>query len=192
MGNENLSAFVFNEQNMIDAVYRNIRAFCTSYDLVIPNCYTSSDNEADILAVRKSGLCDEFEIKISRSDFLADAKKMVNFRDCDWNGIDKCFLDANPNWKFENVTPPWVKHKRQALVDGDMHANHFWYVIKSGEVEVNEVPSFAGLIFVNENGESRLQRMPDKLHKRKVSLEEQLRLSKKLHYRFWDYRLGKR
>ena len=47
------------------------------YDLMIPNCYTAHDNEADFFAVRKSGFCDEFEIKVSRSDLLNDKKKIV-------------------------------------------------------------------------------------------------------------------
>lgn len=178
--------FEYTEKNIIKILAKMQRAMCTSYDVLIPNCYTSHDNEADLFAIRKSGLCDEFEVKISRSDFFNDAKKAINYRDCDWNGIDEEYLLNEPNWRAKKLLAPWQKLKYQALCDGDMSANYFWYAIKSGIVDLEEIPSFAGVIVIFDDGEWQIKRRPKKLHSNKMPFEERFRLARKLGYRFWD------
>lgn len=80
--------FEYNENNIADLIFKNQRRMCTSYDVVIPKCYSNHDNECDVLAIRKSGFCDEFEIKTSRSDFLNDCKKKVVVREFDHSNED--------------------------------------------------------------------------------------------------------
>lgn len=184
--------FEFNEQNIINLVARHQSSICTSFDVLIPNCYTSHDNEADLLAIRKSGMCDEFEIKISRADFFNDAKKTVQYRSCEWDGIDEQFLAENNDYIKTGIIAPWQKPKYESLVDGDMTANYFWYVIKEGIVELDEIPDFAGVFFVDDNGELSRARTAKRLHRNKLSYEERFRLCRKLGFRFWDYRLGLR
>lgn len=75
--------FKHTEQSIIDILARSQNRICTSYEILIPNCYTQHDNEADLFAVRRSGLCDEFEIKVTRADFFNDSKKIVNYRDAE-------------------------------------------------------------------------------------------------------------
>ena len=157
------------------------------YDVMIPNCYTSHDNEADLFAIRKSGLCDEFEVKVSRSDFLVDAKKRVMHRQCKYGEWD---------WEQKGLEfAPYTKSKREALSDGDMDVNYFWYVVKDGICEASEVPEFAGLIVVptEESRVSRLKiiRSPKRLHTRKLSMEERFRYARKTGYRFWNLFLSK-
>lgn len=197
--------FEFTESNMIDELFKFKSALCTSYDMFIPNCYTSHDNEADAFAIRRSGICDEFEIKLSRADFLNDAKKIVQWRDCEYwsrtipeskNGkIDTEWMNETRKLSCKEkkkLVAPWQKLKYNALQDGDMAANYFWYVVKSGIAHIDEFPEFAGVIFVNEYGDFNRVRMPKKLHKNKIEPEEKYRLAKKLAYRFWDYRVGAR
>lgn len=194
--------FQFTEENIANLIASNQSYFCTSYDVLIPNCYTQHDNEADVLAIRKSGLCDELEIKITRSDFFNDAKKIVNYREYECEFGPNATPTSDQIWSKENehlnheqrkkIACPWQKLKYDALVDGDMHANYFWYVLKMGIVSAEEVLSWAGVIFVDDNGEFHRVRSPSKLHKGKLDHEQKYKLSKKLAYRFWDYRLGKR
>ena len=47
------------------------------YELIVPNVFILPDSEADLFCIRRSGFCDEFEVKISRPDFLNDHKKRV-------------------------------------------------------------------------------------------------------------------
>lgn len=195
-----MEKFEFNEQNMIDLIAKNQVCFCTSYDILVPNCYTQYDNEADLFAIRKSGLCDEFEIKISRADFFNDAKKVVKFREIqEYNpkalSDDHKWLYDNPNFynsKKSGLVAPWQKLKYEALPNGDMSTNYFWYVIKKGEVELHEIPEFAGVIFIDETGDFHRMRQPKKLHNSKISAEDKYKCARKLAYRFWDYRFGAR
>lgn len=191
-------SFEFSEHSIIDCIVRGQQRFCTSYDVVIPNCFTQHDNEADLLAIRKSGLCDEFEVKVSRSDFLNDAKKVVCYREPDpfnprVKSADRLWLEENQTeFKLKKAIAPWQKIKHQALIDGDMPCNYFWYVLKHGIAELEEIPDFAGVFFVLEDGTLQSARAPKKLHSNKLDYETRFKLSRKLGYRFWEYRFGKR
>lgn len=88
--------------------------------------------------------------------------------------------------------PKDKKLKYDALIDGDLTANYFWYVIKKGEVELSEIPDFAGVVFVDELGEMRRIRSLKKLHKGKVTSDEKYHFIRKLAFRYWDYRLNRR
>ncbi|QHJ74316.1 hypothetical protein VH12019_00397 [Vibrio phage VH1_2019] len=141
------------------------------YTAIIPNCYTKWDNEADLFAIRPSGLCDEIEIKVSKADFRIDEQKSVKVID-----------ESTPNlrWhRYEDVP------KRTALQDGKM-SNYFWYAFPKGLVDHSEVPEWAGIIEVDGFLNAREVRMPKRLHGGKMTIEEQLKQIKKLGYRFWN------
>ncbi len=53
------------EKDIIRAVVNSKNTLSTTYEVAIPNCYTQHDNEADLFFIRKSGFCDEVEIKTS-------------------------------------------------------------------------------------------------------------------------------
>lgn len=170
------------EKDMIASVVRNKKRLCTNYECAVPNCYTSHDNEADILFIRSSGFCDEIEVKISRSDFLADKKKRVHYRKCE---------QGEWNWEKQGLPyPPYSKEKQQALSDGDMLANYFWYAVKEGICHISEVPEFAGLISINENGEARVLKPPRRLHRNKLSDSDSYKMARKLSFRFWRTEYG--
>lgn len=170
------------EREIISAVFKNKKRLCTSYDIGVPNCYTSHDNEADLFFIRSSGFCDEIEVKVSRSDFLADKNKRVHYRQSESNEW---------YWKENGLEfAPYTKTKYDALVDGDMMANYFWYAIKEGIGGIDDIPKFAGLITVNESGSVRVLRAPDRLHKRKLTDADKYKISKKCCYRFWRSEFG--
>lgn len=170
-----------NEQNIIKLLAKHPN-HTQRYTFMVPNCYTTHDNEADLFCVRKSGLCDEFEIKTSRSDFLADKRKRVCNHELEFKDFD---------WKVRGLEfAPNTKYKFQAMLDGDMPTNYFWYVVKKGICEASEIPSFAGFIEVSEKGTLRIVKSPDKIHGKKLSSEKQLSFAKKNSYRFWDLFLG--
>jgi hypothetical protein len=148
------------------------------YELMLPNVFIQHDSEADLFCVRKSGLCDEFEVKTSRSDFLADKKKFVCFRDLT-PGERSIF-----SWN-DRANAPNYKPKYQALIDGDMCVNYFWYAVIEGVAGVEDVPPFAGLIVVGSDGRLRIQKSPQKLHKEKMPVEERYNIARKSTYRFW-------
>lgn len=112
--------------------------------------------ESDYLAVTASGYTYEAEIKISHSDFLNDAKH---------------------------------KAEKMSVLKGDMDGsrpNYFYYVCPRGVIGVEEVPEFAGLLYIDDNGYfSRIKEAP-KLHNAKHSLSEEY-LAGKFYYGMWNY-----
>lgn len=188
------------EREIIKAVFMSKAIMCTSYDIAVPNCYTSHDNEADLFFIRKSGICDEVEVKVSRSDLLADSKKIVSYRDCVYTNTqsnefteDRLWIDSNfniPSKDRKKLVAPWQKLKCEALLDGDMPANYFWYAIKEGIGGVEDIPDFAGLIIVASDGEVKIWRRPKKLHRNKMSSEDKYLIARKASYRYWKSEFG--
>ncbi|WGH28570.1 hypothetical protein 13VV501A_gene0074 [Vibrio phage 13VV501A] len=182
------------EDVMVDIIHANQSRFCTSYDIAVPNCYTSYDNEADLFAIRRSKLCDEFEVKLTRSDFLNDFKKIVNVRESshqEW-GVWNAACKGLTRDQVKKLVAPWQKLKHDALLSGDMKSNYFWYVVKEGVATLEDVPKPFGLATVDESGRIQVLRSAGRLHAEKITCEQELYIVKKLAYRFWDYRRGRR
>ncbi len=191
-------SFDFTENNIADLIAKNQKQICTSYDCLVPKCYTTHDNECDLFAIRKSGLCDEFEIKVTRSDFLNDAKKKVAIRESLFFGVDENHEDRKhydkrdklSHEKWKKLLAPWEKIKHEALVDGNTSVNYFWYVVKHDIVDLCDLPDWAGLIKIFDNGKMRVIRSPIKLHRNKVDDTFKFNIARKLGFRYWDQRLS--
>lgn len=97
--------------------------------------YLFSDWEIDVLSLNKSNYLTEFEVKISRSDFKADAKKK--------------------KWVFYQNTNGWLKV-----------SNYFYYACPKELIAESELPSFAGLVYVSNEGIEVIKKAP-LIHKHK-------------------------
>jgi len=148
------------------------------YIMMAPNCYTQKDNECDVFAVRKSGYSDEFEVKLSRSDFRADAKKVVRWRR--WKKEDQ-------GWQERCEINPAFRYKHQALKDGLMTPNYFWFVMPTDLATqvLDELPPWAGLIAIKGTVQMVI-RKPLRLHTNKLTERQKYKLAHKLSYRYWD------
>jgi hypothetical protein len=158
------------ENGILNALIRADQQISSTWVLAVPNCYTQRDNEADLFLIRKSGLCDEIEVKVSRSDLLADRSKEVRVQ------VGRR-LQKRP--------------KQFALALGELTCNYFWYAIKEGIGSVEDIPLYAGLIVVRPCGRITVVRRPDRLHSRKLSFEERYHFACKLHYRYWGVQTSK-
>lgn len=85
--------------------------------------YVFSDWENDVLTLNRGGMVTEFEVKVSRSDFLADRKKR----------------------KFQ------LLDKKQAM-EWSM-PNRFYYACPPNLIKESELPWFAGLVYVSDSVE---------------------------------------
>jgi len=193
---EELMAFIYKDTKKLtprkkikltEAVVQNI--ICSDkdhkkrYDVMVPRCMTQIDNEADVLAIRKSGFCDEFEIKLTRADFFNDRKKIIQYRRPDFDVKQDIDWFMNP----EDLAP-YQKFKLEALGNGEMVVNNFWYVLKEGIASVDDLPGYAGLISVDQTGLLKVVKHPDRLHSRKLSFEQRYKFVSYLNERFWRYR----
>lgn len=127
---------------------------------VLPNYTPSNWWECDVFQVSEAGYFREYEIKLSRSDFLADAKKVREH----WDG--------NQSHPFKYVKK--LKHESIGHPEGPQQ---FYYVCPRGMVKESEVPAWAGFIEVLERphyhrapwnvSEFTVRKAP-KLHKQKL------------------------
>jgi len=85
-------------------------------------------SECDVISISKSNFIYEYEVKISRSDFKADFKKEKHKLMLEKASV----IDSNINdvWYY---TP-----------------NYFYFVVPLNLVSIDEIPEYAGLIYINE------------------------------------------
>jgi hypothetical protein len=86
--------------------------------------------ECDVISITKNRVVYEYEIKVSRSDFKADFKKSFKHRLL--RGDKTLEEDYRRRWEV------YLNHR----------PNHFYYVVPEGLVKVEEIPSYAGLIYI--------------------------------------------
>jgi len=97
--------------------------------------------EMDVASLSKSDMLLEFEIKITRSDFLSDRKKGIKEI-----GLPKFDMYANPLGR-ESQCP-----------------NYFYYVCPENLISEEEVPPFAGLFYYIDR-KVVLIKSPKRIHK---------------------------
>lgn len=139
---------------------------------IFPNTYIGNW-ECDIVELTKSGYLYEYEVKISRADFKSDAKKQ---RD----GYEK----------IEGEWQPSSKTKYSVLQSGQ-RVNYFYYVVPRCLISVDEVPEFAGLIYVDTtyvNPYFKVIKQAPKLSKEKATDKLVIKLLDSCYYRFHSLR----
>ena len=100
-----------------------LREYCRGKPLSITNYSGATGFEADVLMVAKSGFAYEYEVKTSRADFKKDFSKVA---------------------KHKNLKKPSLRLKRKY----PMTPNYFYYVCIEGLIKKNEIPKYAGLIYI--------------------------------------------
>jgi hypothetical protein len=114
--------------------------------------------ECDVISITKNRMVYEYEIKVSRSDFKADFKKTFKHRLMQGEkALEDCY------WKR------WEIYKNH-------RPNHFYYVVPEGLIKVEEIPSYAGLIYIKYDNSfsgydvTTIKNAP-KIHKEKATQE---------------------
>lgn len=166
------------ESRIQDALARDLRS---SAAVVAPN-YTPADWwECDVFAITKAGYFTEYEVKLSVSDFRADAGK------CREHVVWGDGADMN---KWERVRE--AKHDRLAARD-PKGPSRFWYVVPEGLIPEADVPEWAGLMYARMAQDKWVRftvvRQAPRLHRQKVDTESVARnVWRCLYYRYWDLR----
>lgn len=111
-------------------------------DVVLPNFFYGH-NECDVFKITGNDYIVEYEIKISRSDFFADLKK---------------------------INREGLKHDSLATGEGKYCPNRFFYVVPENLIALDEVPKYAGLLYFDGAAFFTVARNARMLHKRKVDL----------------------
>jgi hypothetical protein len=111
---------------------------------IVHNFQGAGLGECDVLSITKTKMTNEFEIKISRSDFFKDFKKEEKHKNLS-QGIGAFFSDYRQDH--------WL-----------IAPNFFWYVCPEGLIKVEEVPAYAGLIYIVGATCVKIKKAP-KIHK---------------------------
>jgi len=110
------------------------------------SCYNFSGcghSETDFISVTSANFIYSFEIKISKSDFNND---------------------------FKNKK---IKHKSlkdaKKLKSTSGIPNYFYFVVPENLIDLKSVPSYAGLIYINDQEDIEIKRKAPRLHAKKAS-----------------------
>lgn len=94
--------------------------------------------ECDVFELTPAGYFREYEIKLTRSDFRADAAKVRSI----WSPVDGL---RGRDWDRGEI-------KKHAQIEAALKTgpNRFWFVCPADLVIATELPSWAGLIYATE------------------------------------------
>ena len=130
-------------ESTIQAVLMGYAMETKKHQFAVPNVTLIYPWEADMISVTSSWLVHEYEIKISRSDFIADKNKKMKHSD-----LRQRYSTG------EEMRKPKTAHER-ALFDMGLTSpfkrstpNYFWYVTNGFDIETAEIPSYAGWMTV--------------------------------------------
>ena len=154
--------------------------------------------ESDKLLWTKAGYIYEFEIKISRADFRNDFKHKPEKHIILAAAYDRPKAEAlqlelfekekkeRSHWSLESL-----QHRYGSVdytIDGKKLPNYFYYAVPEGLIQPDEVPEYAGLIWLaKENmrgGGIIIKKEAPRLHKQKYT-DAELNLGEKFYYN-WD------
>jgi hypothetical protein len=157
-----------------------------TYAVMVPN-YTPDDwHECDLFGVTRAGYFHEYEIKLTRGDFRADAAKRLPDR---YRHVP---VDGTTFGRYDRVAG---QRKHDRIGSGDAKGpSRFFYVMPRDMVPVDEVPAWAGLFhLVPWRQTVRLEQVRDapKLHAGKVDRHVFRHASHVCYFRFWDERLAR-
>lgn len=162
------------------------------YDLhrrnfVVPNFTPSGWFECDVFEITKAGFFREYEIKLSRSDFFADANKFK----------EKWQFDFTPGQPSTSRTVKEPTKHSQLASGRPSGPCRFWFVVPLDLVKVEEVPAWAGLMtcYTPEGNEKKhimwrvvlnTVKQAPVLHRRKIDPAIRRQALENCYYRYHD------
>jgi len=132
--------------------------------LITPNVGLFGRYESDLVSVTSAGFINEFEIKVSRADYMAEFRRKKR---------KHAYLSAGAAAK--RYTP-----------------NYFHFVFPEkvfSEWSDREVPVYAGVVLIGEFGEVKPLKPAKRLHNLKATERELQYLSRGLMFRYWGQRI---
>lgn len=146
-------------------------------DLMIPR-YTPRDWwECDLWRLTKAAFVDEYEIKLTVSDFRADRTKSMS-------------AGATFDLELRKYVSKPAKNKHEMLATHEGGPNRFWFVIPDPMRHMVMLPSWAGLITVSPGGQPRIRTDAPKRHNRKWE-GNRIKLMDAFYHRYWAHECRK-
>ena len=137
----------------------------TPSDIVLPNWYVGNW-EFDVFKLSKAGYITEYEVKVSRADFLNDFTKETNRR-------------YNQEYEKRGLEKPFESLRKHECLIGRCH--QFYFVVPAGMVDKSEVSDNCGLIYF-EKGRLSVVKVAPKISKEKILFNWEA-FARKVYYR---------
>jgi len=184
-----MSKFKFTEEYIQDVLNRFFAISTPKY--IMENLYVFRW-ESDKLIETRSGLIYEFEVKVSRSDFFNDFnKKDKHFVLEGKTGTVPSYDDVKARY--------WFVNDDNYRTDKYKRPNYFYYAVPEGLVKEEEVPDYAGLIYILPEDQDRkadgswcgegfyVVKKAPKLHDTKYT-DDELALGEKFYYNMLSWK----
>lgn len=147
---------------------------------VVPNYTPAQWFECDVFELTDAGFFREYEIKISRADFKADAAKYARRG----YGFDRTKENKHESLAARAVTGP----------------TRFWFVCPEGLLTAEEIPEWSGLIYAREKPGHRTPwnvllnevKAAPPLHREKSDQKIRMHAESVFYYRFHQLLLYRR
>ena len=141
--------------------------------------------ESDLLTITPDRMVCEIEVKCSRSDLLNDLLKPKHSQGMLMNGSffrkpEEVGLTSGEQREAEREKAGAVRCRRP---------NYFCFAMPCEvfrKLPFGLLPPYAGVYTVDEEGRVFEERRPVQLHGERISMDDLLGLSRRLHYRYWD------
>ena len=157
--------------------------------------------ESDKLIETKTGYIYEFEIKISVADFKNDFKHkgdkhaILMGEKASGKKYVSSYLEIIEGLKERAKTSSYAltslrRYEEQGekyRIDNRRKPNVFYYAVPDGLINAEDVPEYAGLIYVNEHGRLQIVKKAPYLHKNKYN-DAELKLGEKFYYHMVDWK----
>lgn len=130
--------------------------------------------ESDFVSITRNLMAHEYEIKISKSDFKADAQKERH----------KLITSST-----KIIYADLPKYRREVPVQ---RPNFFYYVCPEHVAAIQDVPDYAGLIHVVPFGHRwilQIIKRTRKLHDEPIDQKRLMQLARSVMFRYWRQRL---
>lgn len=177
-----MSEFKYTEQS----IQKCLNGFFASWKYNVNNLYVFPW-ESDKLLWTKSGYIYEFEIKISRADYKNDFKHKVDKHIILGSPFTKeKYLPEIYEWYEKNKhiyasVDDYAKTNSRYRIDSYKLPNYFYYAVPKGMIDIDEVPEYAGLIWIEGEHLFSIKKKAPCLHKEKYT-DAQLNLGEKFYY----------
>lgn len=154
--------------------------------------------ESDKLIWTKAGYIYEFEVKISRADYMNDFRHKVEKHLLLNSALPDFRQEAREQDLFGNLLRQKRKRYPQITMEqarqrmkpvGERMPNYFYYAVPDGMLEANEVPPYAGLIYIHEESGFTIVREAPRLHATKYT-DGEMNLGEKFYYNMktWQHK----
>lgn len=110
--------------------------------------------ECDVISISKSDYIYEYEVKISKSDFKADFKKEKHKLMLEGKGVKERLIKENN----QTIKDTWY-----------LTPNYFYFVVPSNLITIDDIPEYAGLIYIDENLQFNTIKKAPIIHKTKAT-----------------------